>query len=290
MLACCISVQRSLVRLQRGKGMPEAIEEQEGRALFGRDPTTYAAIRPPYPDQLYDFLQTTGALRHTVATLELGAGTGLATRRLLQLGANPLTALEPDARFAPLLTSLTATDGAPVQVLHTAFEDAVLPARSYDLVAAATSFHWIRPSVRVVKAAEVLRPGGCLAVWWNVFGDPERADPYHEATRHVLEPLARSPSDPPAAVPFALDTAARRREIGDPGAFEVPEYAVYRWVLWLSTAQVGALYATFSSISRLPAEQRRTILERLMEIAEREFGGRVARNMVTPAYVARRRA
>lgn len=269
--------------------MPEAIDEQEGRALFGADPTNYDAIRPPYPSQVYEVLQTTGALHPTVATLELGAGNGLATHRLLEHGARPLTVLEPDARFAPLLQSVAATHGDQVQVLHTSFEAAELPSRSYELVAAATSFHWIDPAVRVVKAADVLKPGGFLAVWWNVFGDPEREDPYHEATKHVLDTIARSPSDPHNALPFALDTAARRREISDTGAFDAPDYVAYRWDLWLSTQQVGSLYATFSAISRLPADQRRALLEQLMDIAERNFGGKVGRNMVTPIYVARRR-
>lgn len=269
--------------------MPEAINEHEGRALFGSDVNNYDAIRPPYPEELYHFLQTTGAVRHTVATLEIGAGNGLATRRLLELGADPLTVLEPDGQFLPLLTSLAATHAGHYQVIQRSFEDAVLPSRYYDLVTAATSFHWIRSSVRVVKAAEVLKPDGYLAVWWNVFGDPEREDLFHEATRSVLETLARSPSDPQNAVPFALDTAARRREIADTGAFAEPYHAAYRWVLWLSTQQVGALYATFSSISRLPADQRRALLVQLMDIAERDFGGRVARNMVTPIYVARRK-
>jgi SAM-dependent methyltransferase len=269
--------------------MPDAIKEHEGRGLFGSDPTTYDAIRPPYPDQVYTFLHTTGALRPTVATLELGAGNGLASRRLLELGADPLTVLEPDVRFSPLLRSLAATPAAQIQVVHTSFEDAALPAHSYDLVAAATSFHWIRSSVRVVKAAQVLKSGGFLALWWNVFGDPERDDPYHEATRRVLEPLSRSPSDPRDAVPFALDTAARRSEIVATGAFDAPDYAAYRWTLWLNTHQVGALYATFSSISRLPAPQRDALLDQLMTIAERDFGGNVARNMVTPVYVARRK-
>lgn len=269
--------------------MPEAINEHEGRLLFGGDPHNYDAVRPPYPDQVYDFLQATGALRHTVATLELGAGNGLATRRLLELGADPLTVLEPDARFAPLLTSLTGAHAGQVHVIPTSFEEVELPSRSYDLVAAATSFHWIRLSVRVMKAADVLKPDGYLAVWWNVFGDPTREDLYHEATKGVLEPLSRSPSDPHDAVPFALDTAARRREIVDTDAFDEPDYAAYRWVLWLNTQQVGALYATFSSISRLPMDHRRAILDQLMVIAERDFGGRVARNMVTPTYVARRK-
>jgi SAM-dependent methyltransferase len=270
--------------------MSESINEAEGKALFGGDPNNYDTIRPPYPDKVYDFLQATGALRHTVATLELGAGNGLATRKLLELGAEPLTVLEPDAGFSRLLTSLASPDSGRFQVIQTSFEDAVLPSQHYDLVAAATSFHWFRPSVRVVKAADVLKPGGYLALWWNVFGDPEREDLFHEATVRVLETLPRSPSDPKDAIPFALDTAARRSEIVSIGAFDEPSCEMYRWELWLSTQQVGALYATFSSISRLPAYQRSTILEQLMDIAEREFGGRVARNMVTPVYVARRRS
>lgn len=270
--------------------MSESINEHEGRVLFGGNPNNYDTIRPPYPAQVYDFLQTTGALRRTVATLELGAGNGLATRKLLALGADPLTVLEPDAGFARLLTSLASTASAQVQVIQASFEDAQLPSHSYDLVAAATSFHWFRPSVRMVKAADVLKPGGYLALWWNVFGDTEREDLFHEATVGILGALSRSPSDPKDAIPFALDTAARRSEIVSSGAFDEPSYEVHRWVLWLNTQQVGALYATFSSISRLPAEQRSTILEQLMEIAEREFDGKVARNMVTPIYVARRKA
>ena len=142
--------------------MSESIHEHEGKSLFGDDPDNYNTIRPPYPDEVYDFLQTTGALRHTVATLELGAGNGLATRRLLELGADPFTVLEPDARFSRFLTSLASTHGGQYQVIQTSFEDAELLAQSYDLVAAATAFHWIRPSVRMVKAAEVLKPGGYL--------------------------------------------------------------------------------------------------------------------------------
>jgi SAM-dependent methyltransferase len=269
--------------------MSELIQEHEGRALFGADPAGYAAIRPPYPEAIYALMRELGALRPGVATLEIGAGSGLATRRLLELGADPLTALEPDVRFAPLLHVIAGAYPASFQLLHASFEEAELPERAYDLVAAATSFHWVRPELRVVKAARVLRPGGHLAIWWNVFGDPAREDPFHEATTHILGSLARSPSDEVLELPFALDVAARRAEILASGAFEEPHHAALPWSLRLTSAQVGALYGTFSHINRLPAERRATILSQLMEIAEREFGGLVVRNMVSTIYVARRR-
>lgn len=269
--------------------MPGCIEAQEGRALFGVDPRNYDDIRPPYPEPVYEFLMTTGALRAHASTLEIGAGSGLATRRLLDYGANPLTLVEPDTRFAPLLTSLVKLYKAEVRFIARPFEEAVLPRRHYDLVAAATSFHWILPSVGLPKVAEVLKPGGYVALWWHVFGDVEREDPYHEATRTILQPLSSSPSGAPDTVPFALDTQARFKDFSSSGQFEPPEYAAYRWTLVLNTIQVGALYATFSSISRLPAEQRNIILHQLMEVAEKRFGGTVERNMVSPVYVAKRK-
>lgn len=78
-----------------------------------------------------------------------------------------------------------------------------------------------------------------------MFGNPEREDVFHEATANVLGALSRSLSDPKDALPFALDTAARRSEIISSGAFDEPSDEMYRWVLWLSTQQAGALYATF---------------------------------------------
>jgi SAM-dependent methyltransferase len=270
--------------------MSRTFDEHEGRALFGANPDSYDAVRPPYPEAIYDLLQETGALRPGVATLEIGAGSGLATRRLLELGAAPLTALEPDQRFGPLLHAIGTAHAAPLQLVHASFEEAELPEAGYDLAVAATSFHWLRPATRVAKLARLIRPGGHLALWWNVFGDPELPDAFHEATKHILGPLAPSPSEGRGGLPFALDRAARRAELMAGGAFEEPRYAVYHWPLRLSSAQVGALFATFSNISRLPAERRDAILAELVAIAERDFGGVVRKQMVSPIYIARRQA
>ncbi|MEZ4683155.1 MAG: class I SAM-dependent methyltransferase [Caldilineaceae bacterium] len=269
--------------------MADLIAPQEGRALFGADVHGYDAIRPPYPEQLYTFLQSTGALYPNCTTLEIGAGNGLATRRLLELGANPLTALEPDPRFAPLLQSIAATALADFTLIHSAFEEATLPTNHYDLVASATAFHWIDRVSGLTKVAALLKPGGYAALWWNVFGDPERADPFHDATQGILQPLATSPSDSPQRTPFALDLPARLGDFAHAGQFEAPVYEHYRWTLALTPAQVGALYSTFSGINRLPAAERQHILDQLMAVAAAEFSGRVERNMVSAIYVARRK-
>lgn len=267
--------------------MPERIDLSEGRRLFGDDPAGYDAIRPPYPEPVYEFLQRTGALRRDVATLEIGAGSGVATRRLVELGANPLVAVEPDARFAALLRNLVRRGDVDLEVVESAFEDVSLDAGEFDLVASATAFHWLDPREGLRKVGRILRPGGFVALWWNVFGDPARSDPFHDATQKILAGLSDSPSVGDA-LPFALDVANRRADFEGAGLFEPARYFVHAWTLVLDSGQVRRLYGTFSAISRLSTLDRESVLDALQEAAEREFAGVVERNMMSPVYVARR--
>jgi len=269
--------------------MPEIMDRREGRRLFGLNPEGYEDARPPYPEAIYRFLIEHHALARDTVALEIGAGSGLATRRLIEFGASPITVIEPDERFAPLLTKLRDTTRADLRLLSCAFEDAPLAPRSFDLVAAATSYHWLDPDVALAKIAEVLKPGGYAALWWNVFGDAARADPFHDATLPLFGDQAISPSGAPDAVPFALDRVAREAEFERSGKFDSVAYAETRWTLVLDTARVGRLYEGFSHIQRMPQADREALLQRLMEVAQTQFGGRVERNMTSPVYLARRK-
>lgn len=266
--------------------MPDLIGTHEGRALFGFDPGVYDRARPAYPEWVYQELVGMGALGPSTGALEIGSGTGLATRRLLGLGADPLTVVEPDERFHPLLRDLMAASKARCRLLGQSFEDAELDEAAFDLIVAATSFHWIDETTGLARCARVLRPGGRLALWWNLFGDLDRADAFHEATRRVLEPLATSPSGGPGETPFALDRPRRTAALTRAGFIDLG-YRDSRWTLTLDTEQIGALYLTFASIQRLAPDRRDRVLEALMEISERDFGGRVERNMTTALYTAR---
>ncbi len=268
--------------------MPEFIDRSEGRRLFGRDPAAYGEVRPDYPPALYRFLRERGAIGPGTATLEIGAGPGLATRRLIELGAEPLTVVEPDPRFAASLAALSARSGRPLRVIGVAFEDAQLATAQFDLVAAATAFHWLDPDAALAKIADVLAPGGFVALWWNVLGDLDREDPFHDATQALLADCAVSPGGAPGAVPFALDRAARGAEFARCGAFGAVEYAEWRWQFSLGSEGIAKLYAGFSHIARMPSDARERLLAQLVDIAERRFGGRVERNVTSPIYLAQR--
>jgi hypothetical protein len=73
--------------------MPK-IPLSEGRHLFGSDPLAYANCRPDYPKELYQRLRIRCELGPGISAFEIGAGTGLATQRLLALGVSRLWAID----------------------------------------------------------------------------------------------------------------------------------------------------------------------------------------------------
>lgn len=263
------------------------IRLDEGRCAFGRDPANYDAARPEYPDRVYAILAERCGLAPGAALFEIGPGTGLATRRLLDAGADPLVAIEPDQRLAAVLSARAPQ--RQLQVVDATFEQAELPAGRFDLGVAATSFHWMEQRPALAKVATLLRPGGWWAMWWNVFGDPAEPDPFHEATRTLLAGGVTPSFSPTFRHPFALDRDTRRADLEADGLFDTIGIDVLHWPLLLDTRGMRALYATYSQFAPLADAKREALLDALSEIADRQFNGRVERRMVTVLYTACRR-
>ena len=264
------------------------ISEREGRLAFGHNPIGYNDVRPPYPEAVFSLLREHGALFQGATTLEIGSGNGLATRRLIELGATPITVIEPDRRFAQLLHSLPKPSQCDYHIIHSAFEDVQLGHETFDLVVIATAFHWLEPTTRVEKLWQVVKKRGYVALFWNTFQDLTKADPFHEATQLLLADLSASPSNLPNEIPFALDRQAREAEFLSGESFELAVYLEIHWTLTLDSQQVRQLYESFSQIARLSLGERTEILDALVKVAESEFKGIVKRNMTTPLYLFRK--
>ena len=259
------------------------IERSEGRRLFGADPAAYDAARPGHADRVYDLLVERCGLAPGTSVLEIGPGTGQATRRLLDLGASPLVALEPNDALADHLESAL---GDRIQIVRSTLEDAMLPEASFALAAAASSFHWVEEDAGLARIAATLRPGGWFAMWWTLFGDGGKPDTFIEATSPLLEHLHSSPTKGEEGRPaYARDREARVAALTAAG-FEGVEHELVGWEASWDTAGIRALYGTFSPILRLDEERRTEILDEIALIAERDFAGRVGRALTTSVYTA----
>jgi len=258
------------------------IARSAGRSAFGRAAAFYDSARPPYPAWVFEHLAEL-CQEPPRSGFEVGAGAGLATRPLLaRFPQMALAAIEPDERLAGRLPT-----GGRLSVITQPFEDAVLERGAFDLGLAATSFHWVDQAVGLTKAAALLRSGGLWATIANTFGDSTRADAFHDATTGLLGPPAMTPSGSDA-LPYALDADARHADLHATGAFTDLVFERRNWTLVIDAAQVRALYATYSNITTRPQAERERLLDGLAEVAERQFAGRVERNMVTSLVAARR--
>ena len=260
------------------------LSREFGREAFGADPSGYVDARPGYPAAIWDILRVRCGLESALV-LEIGPGPGVATGLLLEAGSS-VVAVEPDQRLAAFLATRFASPR--LTVICAPFETALVPHTDFNIACAFTAFHWLDSKPALARTRALLRPDGWWAPCWNVFGDSDRPDPFHEATQALLQPAAAFMlGGARSATPDPHDVGARIAEFRAAG-FDDVEVERVAWTLQLDTQGVRALYGTFSHITALGPSERAHVLEGLADIAEREFGGSVTRNMVTVLYTARR--
>ncbi|CRZ15819.1 class I SAM-dependent methyltransferase [Mycolicibacterium neworleansense] len=167
---------------------------------FGSEAAAYERGRPSYPPEAIDWLLPEGA--HDV--LDLGAGTGKLTTRLVERGLDVI-AVDPIPEMLELLSNSLPDTPA---LLGTA-EEIPLADNSVDAVLVAQAWHWFDPERAVKEVSRVLRPGGRLGLVWNTRDErlgwvkdlgriigPEHdpftnevtlAEPFGEIERHQVE-------------------------------------------------------------------------------------------------------
>ncbi|GHG38955.1 class I SAM-dependent methyltransferase [Streptomyces albogriseolus] len=157
----------------------------------------YADHRPTYPPALFDAIEElTGRPLAGSRVADVGAGTGVATARLLERDAH-VVAVEPGEGMAAEFRR--RLPGTPV--VRGDGDALPLAAHSADLITYAQSWHWTDPARSVPEALRVLRPGGALALWWNTsaLDVPWIAEASARAGRHFGRDFSREQNDLDAA-------------------------------------------------------------------------------------------
>jgi SAM-dependent methyltransferase len=224
--------------------------EETRAVIFGRDAGTYDEARPTYPRATIDHVSSLVDAR---AAVEVGAGTGKATADFAREGLE-LTCLEPSPQMAAVLDSRSLPG---VDVVVTKFEEWEGRPDSLDLIFAAQAWHWVDKETGFAKALSILRPGGALALLWNI--------PVDRYARH-RELYARHAPDLLAE----RDERVKRRDDHDwctdmeEAGFIATERFTHIWSEEVTAGRYRALYSTYSDHMMLEEPVRTAILDGLV--------------------------
>jgi SAM-dependent methyltransferase len=141
--------------------LPGSAARRYGR-VFDEIAAEYDRHRPSYPDELVDQACQVAGIGTGDPVLEVGCGSGQLTRSLVGRGLR-VTALEPGANLLSLARKNLEGAGE-VDFFNARFEDAHLPRERFRAVFSASAFHWVDPEVSWQRTADVLVPGGTLAL------------------------------------------------------------------------------------------------------------------------------
>ena len=138
----------------------------DATARFANRVGDYVKTRPGYPPEVFALLRERCGLGPTTKVADVGAGTGIFTRLLLEAGAGVVYAIEPNG---PMHDALIAALGKDVRLrTHDGTaEHTGLSRASVDLIVAAQAFHWFDREKTRAEFGRVLRPRGWVALVWN---------------------------------------------------------------------------------------------------------------------------
>ena len=217
-------------------------EWADRRLAFGTQAQAYAYGRPTYPMDAVRWVVPPDA----TTVLDLAAGTGKLTERVLELGVD-VVAVEPlDEMRALIPNAARAMPGTA--------EEIPLPDASVDAVVVGQAFHWFDPVRALAEIARVLRPGGALGLFWNLDDDrvPWVAEldelTRTEARRSHLLSDARPPYD-------------------DRGDLSPPEQACFDHAETFDPERLVAMVASQSRTILLAPHDRQSVLDAVRALA-----------------------
>lgn len=260
--------------------MSNVVAPLDKRLSFNEVPEIYDEIRPSYPAALYEALFRMLPPQPTI--LEVGPGTGQATKDLLARGAS-VHAVEIGPATAAKLRSNLPIDELKISIAD--FEQLPVSER-VDAVFSATAFHWISPRGQTDRPAELLKPGGLIAVvdLIQVASPSDRG--YFDAAQPIYERYGQAdPSFTPSTHDNA-DPPMRARLEGDQRYTDV---SVLRWH-WdqsYSASRYRKLMLSYSGTQMMPANDQLGLLDDIESFIEHHFEGHVTRPLVVTLTTAR---
>jgi len=206
---------------------------------FGGLAEVYERTRPGYPDEAVRWM----AGDSPGDALELGAGTGKLTASLLAHG-HAVVATDPE----PMMLTALRKRLKGTRVAQAKAEQIPLRSSSVDVVVAAQCFHWFTPDLALPEIARVLRPGGTLAMVWNL---RDETVPWVRRLGRLIG--SEQPEDPTEV-------------LEDSGLYDGIEHHTFRHWQEVHRDSLVGLVESRSKVADMPEDERTTLLAQVGEL------------------------
>ncbi|MGW7679918.1 class I SAM-dependent methyltransferase [Kribbella sp. NPDC054772] len=263
-----------------------AVERQRPMAMsFGAEAERYDRTRPAYPADMIRRVLSASSGRDV---LDVGCGTGTVARQFRDAGCRVL-GLEPDVRMAALVRR------SGIEVVISAFESWDAAGRQFDVVSSGMAWHWIDPLAGAWKAAQLLRPGGVLAVFWHLSELPRTVrtaflTAYQQVVAELQLDVTVPERDQRSAVEryqeVLSDAANGARKTG---CFAEVDQHHFGWEAAYTKAAWLDQLPSHGALTLLPAVERAHVIGEVGAAID-ELGGSMTVQYLTVAVIATRRA
>lgn len=234
------------------------------KATFNTAATLYEEIRPGYPEELIsDIVELSGIETHS-RILEIGCGTGKATRPFAERGYE-LVCLDIGADLIAIARE-RLKEFPNISFVKAAFE-AWRPEGTFDLIISATAFHWVDPKVRYLKASEVLKPKGFLAIFSNQH--VRKDEGFFAEVQSLYDKYY---------LPLTTNRPTHGTDLPGVETFHSPVQRVYPWTQTYSSEQYIRLLGTYSDHIALPDENRQLLFEGIVNLIETKYNGQITKH------------
>ena len=179
---------------------------------------------PTYVSELYKDIVVYSGIKKGSRLLEIGIGTGQATRPFLEMGCH-VTAIELGESLAAF-TKEKFKSYDNFKLICLPFEDYECPDNTFDLVYSASAFHWVPEEIGYPKVLRLLKSGATFARFANHPYKDKGNETLHIAIQKLYEEYMPHISLK-KPVEYNEDMAKKRSEIGDKYGFIDTQYKLY---------------------------------------------------------------
>lgn len=257
------------------------------RATFNEDAERYNRFRPSYPKELFTKLLKEVSVTKASKVLEIGPGTGQATRPLAKIGCE-ITGIELGTELANKARDVLK-DYSNVDIINESFESVKLSEHYYDLVISATAFHWVDDRFKYTKTAALLKPHGFLAVIHTEHVSDNKGDKFFFVSQPIYNKYMPS-KDSERDKNFRLPDSSNLKALKiDESLFKVKSFSVFPTDITYSAEDYSGLLSTYSPVIALSTPKRQAFLADIQSLINEKFGGFLVKRLAFTLMIAEKK-